>query len=269
MGKKVWGALLIGGLLYYFIYFIPPTTLSLTPDETLGASRQANAGGMASENAKSIDGAATAGVTRPQEAQTLTDRGGAAANSARLRTLGGPTAQDEHDAHLTPRVRSVLALAARLQNGDVTGSEFDAAVDGLTRRLTLADAAQLQDVALSTGRTHNARYLAVYMLSRRPADFSRQLEGVAAAESDLLATKPKPHSLQEVQKHFEEALHAQALAAIDQLNRGGDQERAFFTRLGATHSSPFIRKLARMGALGARQGQSLITQYINANIKEP
>jgi hypothetical protein len=82
----------------------------------------------------------------------------------------------------------------------------------------------------------------------------------------VLSQKVQAHTQAEQQRHFEEALHAQALSALDRLNAIDNREKPFFSQLQESHSNPFVRKLARMGMVGADQRKTLINQYINTEL---
>jgi hypothetical protein len=175
--------------------------------------------------------------------------------------LGTAPAHDDEQIY-TPRVKEALDLAAKLdQTRDA--ALVDAQIDKIIKELTLADAVQLQEIAEASTRTHNARYLAVFMLSERPEVFAHQLEDIGRSESEALNTKAEPHTLAETERHFEEGLRFQALASLDKLNAKGPREQKYFSDLKQSTTNPFIRKLAGMGSVGAGQGRSLIDEYKN------
>lgn len=236
--RRLWGTVILVGLTVGIYMY---AGLKDTHSEQKVQSRPA--GGMAVVAAK---GDAKVG------AEALADHSA----SQTARNLGQPDRDN-----FTPRVQQIMALATRMAHPGFDAEAVDAEVDKLARELTLADAVQLEEIAMSTERTHDARYLAVYLMAERPEVFAHQLEDIAASENGALTATAAPHTQLEQQRHFEEALRGQALSALDQLNPQGPREEGFFKGLQATHSSSFVRKLARMGALGARQGQSLITQY--------
>lgn len=171
----------------------------------------------------------------------------------------------------TPNVRHALDLAAHLDQNHVGGSKaVDQEVMELAARLTSEDASQLKEIAQQIAKTdkdgHNARSLAVYLLSQNPEMFTHQLEDIAGADGEIMNRSTSPHTQAEAERRFEEALHAQALLALDRLNKIDSREKAFFSQLVQNHSNPFVRKLARMGVVGADQHRTLINDYIPTEI---
>lgn len=165
---------------------------------------------------------------------------------------------------LTAPVREALTLAAKLDQVSSANVQYiDAQVNDLAARLTPEDAKQLQQIATEPGQNHNSRNLAVFLMAQNPEKFAPQLESVASSPSAVLGQVTEPHSQDEVQKRFEEALRAQALQALDRLNEIDGREKDFFRQLHQTHANAFMRKLARMGEVGAEQRKSLIDQYLN------
>ncbi len=145
-----------------------------------------------------------------------------------------------------------------------TSPRFDRETESFALSLNQEDAVTLRHIALNSGLSHNERFLAVFLLAQRPAEFTRDLEAIAASDSLVFSLRPTPHTEQELKRHFESSLRVQALSALDSLSPQGNQEAAFFASLQDKHSDGFVRKLARMGRVGAEQGRSLIAEYIEA-----
>jgi hypothetical protein len=163
------------------------------------------------------------------------------------------------------RLATLLKLADQMEHLSGSTTDIDAATVKLSNEITLDDAEALTETALDESINHTARFLAVDMMSEHPKQFAKQLESIAKSEWQQLGQAIEPHSNDEQQHHFEETLRVQALAGLDQLNKQGNGEAEFFAQL-ETSGSPLLRKLARMGALGASQGQTLINQYIQTEL---
>lgn len=189
---------------------------------------------------------------------TLTDR---RSESVVARNLGRAPSEEPN---LSPNMAQVQTLARQmdqLSTQQVQG--FDAAVDRLAQGLTLSDGLELEKLAIDGSVNHSKRSLSVYLLSQRPEMFAHQLEAIAGSESPALTAPSQPHTVLEVQHHFEEALRWQALGALDKLNLIDNREKPYFTQLQDTHTNASIRKLARMGMVGAEQKLALINRYLD------
>ncbi len=134
-----------------------------------------------------------------------------------------------------------LSLAAEM---DKVGSSFsESRLQELADRLSQAEAATFAALALNSSRSHNERFLAVFLLSQRPDAFADQLQAIAASRHPLLQAKPKAHSLEEKQRHFEEALRVQALLGWDKKSQRSAQDRTFL--LGFKSHSSLLQQMAR------------------------
>ncbi len=155
-----------------------------------------------------------------------------------------------------------LAIDFELPGHDV--SDLDRRIDVLAAGVSPREAAKLAQIAQSSAHSHNERFLATSLLAQQPAKFHAELEQIAKADSPLLSQQVAPHSLSEMQRHFEEANRVAALGALDTLNAKGKDEEQFFAELKASSKNPLIRKVAGMGYVGAQNGTALIQRYINA-----
>jgi hypothetical protein len=136
-------------------------------------------------------------------------------------------------------------------------------LQALAAALNAAAAQALAGVALSSSYSHNERFLAAYLLSLRATDFRGNLEAIAAADHELFHHHHHPHTSAELNYHFETSVRVAALAALD---RVPDREHAaaFFRKVEASHSNETIRKVARVGRVGALRNEALVDSYLTA-----
>lgn len=139
----------------------------------------------------------------------------------------------------------------------------EARLDALAAALDAEKAHALRAAALSGDLSHYDRFLATYVLGKRAADFSGDLEAIAASESREFRHHPRPHTLHELNWHFEVSLRITAMAALDR-NPDRAHAAAFFQKVENSHSVETIRKVARVGRVGAEQGNALIDSYLTA-----
>jgi hypothetical protein len=139
----------------------------------------------------------------------------------------------------------------------------EARLQALANALNAATAHSLTDVALSGSYSHNERFLAAYLLSLRATDFRGNLEDFASADHELFHHRRHPHTLNELNYHFETSVRVAALAALDRVS---DREHAaqFFQKIESSHSNETIRKVARVGRVGALRGDALVDSYLTA-----
>ena len=161
---------------------------------------------------------------------------------------------------------SLVKSEALLLNGAVPDPVLhEKHLSALAESFSAVEMSQLKNVALNTSATHNERYLAVYLIGKRPIEFMPELREIAINSPEILFAPTEPHSLQEIRKNFEVTLRAAALSAIDSTNTVTDQTD-FFTSL-LKHKNITIQHLARVGLMGAYKHESLISAYVDAKIQ--
>ncbi|MGZ3662259.1 MAG: hypothetical protein ACXVCK_19310, partial [Bdellovibrionota bacterium] len=110
---------------------------------------------------------------------------------------------------------SLQTEASALDQTTENPADSEHRLEEIANRLDPEDAKKLAAFAMNDLHSHNERFVAVYVLSKRTDDFLPQLESIAASDSPLFHRHHRPHTLDESNWHFEESLRVAALAAID------------------------------------------------------
>jgi hypothetical protein len=133
--------------------------------------------------------------------------------------------------------------------------------------LRSAQAAELSALARDEAALTNERFLAVFALAQRPAEFRDHLLAIATAPSDLLAKPAPPHSIAETRRHAAVAVRLQALLGLDALARKDPAFLDSMRAMAARHAHPLLRKAARVVIAGAESGRPLLQDYVDTKLR--
>lgn len=137
--------------------------------------------------------------------------------------------------------------------------QADQRLKRLAEDLNLSSARELKRVALDSEKPQSARFLAVYLLGLRAAEFSTELFEIALTDASILETN----------FNAEVSVRIQAMAALDSLT-GTDQARVqkMFEQIEGRQSNSLLQKVARLGVRGSKQGNPIIQKYIDMELSE-
>jgi hypothetical protein len=159
---------------------------------------------------------------------------------------------------------SVLRLAAKLDESSERPEHDEAALLSLVQSLSPSSADALKAIALGEGRTHNERFLAVYLLSQRPEDFFEPLAEIAKADHAAFHHVAALDTMQEKQRIFEASLRVQALTALETVREEKKRLLDLFSWIEENHPNAQVQNFARVGRVGLVTKTPLIGAYIEA-----
>ena len=124
---------------------------------------------------------------------------------------------------------------------------IDRKLQEYARHLTPQQAAQLKLTALNENKKQEDRFVAVYLLGERAQEFKTELRSIALA---------RPNG-------DDASIQIQAMVALEGLH-----DEKIFNEVRYSQNHPLIRRLAQMGAQGARMQQPFIQNYIDSQMSE-